>query len=320
MGREIARMRTQKGRTDAHGAADLNRHPFRLYHSRDARKDMASPRRAGHRQRTSSVNQSRGAKPRIELSSYRSRFFEPLEERLLLTADTWVGGSGDWSNAAHWSAGVPTTTSAVTIIPGVTVTVSTGTQMANTITTDATDTLSITGGTLTIGAPLTIAGNLNLGGGSLTSEFTLTLGGANNVWTSGTIAGSIAGKGSGTVSLASGTLFIGAGGATFDFPGNMFQWSGGAIDSFGGGGQLTNSGVITIGGAGAKTLVGLVLNNSDKIVEAGTSGTSDWQFEFGSVLDNLGGTVDMTTSESIANIGINDINNERGGAIREHRQ
>ena len=63
---------------------------------------------------------------------------------------------------------------------------------------------------------------------------------------------------------------------------------------------------------------GLVLNNSGTIVEAGTSGTNDWEFVGGSVLNNLsGGIVDMTTSETLFNSGSgNAINNEAGHCSR----
>jgi hypothetical protein len=45
-----------------------------------------------------------------------------------------------------------------------------------------------------------------------------------------TYSGLLTGSGSGTVSLSSGSLVIGIGGATINFPGNQFQWTGGGIN------------------------------------------------------------------------------------------
>jgi hypothetical protein len=45
-----------------------------------------------------------------------------------------------------------------------------------------------------------------------------------------TFMGTYTGSGAGTVSLSSGTIAVVGGGATFNFPGNLFKWSGGAID------------------------------------------------------------------------------------------
>ena len=71
--------------------------------------------------------------------------------------------------------------------------------------------------------------------------------------------GTYTGSGSGTVSLASGTLDPAAAGITFNFPSSLFQWTGGSID----GGTLTNIGVFNISGSSGKTLgaTGAILNH-----------------------------------------------------------
>ena len=178
-----------------------------------------------------------------------------------------------------------------------TVTVSTGMQAADTIVTDPTDTLSIDGGSLTVGANSTIAGDLNLSSGTLiaASGATLTLEGAANALSGGTMDGSFAGTGSGGVSLANGTLSIGSAGATFNFPAGMFNWSGGAIAN----GVLDNTGTITLTGNGAKVLESsLVLNNSGTITDNGTN--NNWQLNSSSALNNLsGGVIDMNSADEM---------------------
>ena len=149
-----------------------------------------------------------------------------------ITSVYWTGDGEDglWSDGANWNGGaVPGANDAVTIGAGAFVTVNSGSQAADTVSLDPSSTLSIaTGGLLTVEATSSMAGNLNLSGGTLTSAngAIVTLAGANNQWGSGTVAGSFAGTGSGTVSMNNGTLKIGSGGATFDFPAGMFQWSG----------------------------------------------------------------------------------------------
>ena len=73
--------------------------------------------------------------------------FERLEDRNLLTADSWIGGSGAWNQAANWSDGLPTAASDVTI----------NTPSAATITiqpreVDAVNSLTI-GGNVTLSLP-----------------------------------------------------------------------------------------------------------------------------------------------------------------------
>ncbi len=118
--------------------------------------------------------------------------------------------------------------------------------------------------------------------------------------------------------MPAGTIDIGTAGATFNFPAGLFNWSGGTIQGNGSNSVLTNTGTITLTGGGAKVLFdGLTLNNSGTIDEDGTSGTNDWEFSTGAVLNNLsGGIVDMTTSESIENISSgNQINNQAGATF-----
>ncbi len=94
------------------------------------------------------------------------------------------------------------------------------------------------------------------------------------------MTGTYSGSGGGTIGLPSGTIDIGAAGATFNFPTSLFNWSGGTIQGDGVGNVLTNTGTITLTGSGAKILFdGLTLNNSGTIDEDGTSGSNDWEFD-----------------------------------------
>ncbi len=85
-----------------------------------------------------------------------------------------------------------------------------------------------------------------------------------------TYSGSYTGSGAGLVALSSGTLALGAGGANFDFSGNLFQWSGGTIDTTLG--SLTNLGTMNLTGSsgGSVHLVGSgSLTNAGTIIQSG---------------------------------------------------
>ncbi|HEU5433461.1 MAG TPA: hypothetical protein VFU81_17480, partial [Thermomicrobiales bacterium] len=66
------------------------------------------------------------------------------------------------------------------------------------------------------------------------------------------LTGTFTGSGGGTVLLGSGSIVVGAGGATFDFPAGMFQWTGGGINLDGH--TLTNSGSISLAASGNVSL------------------------------------------------------------------
>ncbi len=98
-------------------------------------------------------------------------------------------------------------------------------------------------------------------GANASGTFSVAAGAVLDLATNGsTVAysGVFRGTGSGTVRLASGTVQIGALGATFDFPQSMFQWSGGTIAA--GSEGLNNTGTISLLGAATKTLSGKLIN------------------------------------------------------------
>ena len=131
--------------------------------------------------------------------------------------------------------------------------------------------------------------------------------------TTPTMTGTYTGSGGGTVGLAGGAIAIGAGGATFDFPSGMFQWSAGSID---GPGVLAVSAgsAMTIAGNGEQVLSAAVLNNSGTIVD---SGNNTLFFENSSTVNNLsGGAVDVTSTADLDNYsGTNAFNNQAGALV-----
>jgi hypothetical protein len=112
-----------------------------------------------------------------------------------------------------------------------------------------------TGGTFTVAAGAT----LDLTGG--TSFHSLT--------------GTYTGSGAGTVALASGTLNIGTGGAAFNFPPGLLQWTANANGSFIDTtmGDLTNTGTLSLSNSNAVILEGdHALNNQGTINQVGAGG------------------------------------------------
>ncbi len=219
---------------------------------------------------------------------------EWLEDRRLLSNVNWINpAGGNWDVGSNWSTGmVPTADddAKITIAGPATVTIQgNDAESVRTVTTAAGDTLAVTGGSLTVGVSSTLSGSLNLSGGtvSVASGAVLTLAGATNTWSGVTVAGTFAGSGSGTVSLASGTLIVGTGGATFNFPASMFQWSGGNINL--NGKTLTNTGTMALsnpGGTSVELVGGGTLANQGTINVTGTGGLT-----IDSALDNQAGAV-----------------------------
>src|SRR5262249_46216279 len=104
-----------------------------------------------------------------------------------------------------------------------------------------------------------LSGTLALGYGTSAGESFGVSSGAVLDLTNGaseTFTGTYTGSGGGPVQLSRGTLNVGAGGATFNFPGGMFQWTGGVIDT--GSNTLTNAGALAL--AGDVYLVGTLTN------------------------------------------------------------
>ena len=149
-------------------------HALRVQRRRQAAHHRAAQRRAG---------ECRGRKPR----------FEFLENRLLLTAIQWVGGAtGLWDQKGNWSNdAVPTAADDVTVNTPATITIQSGdSESVGSLTTVSNSTLSITGGSLSVGRSgdptlnSVLSGGLAMTGGSLAAtgtSVTLQVNGATTV-------------------------------------------------------------------------------------------------------------------------------------------
>ncbi len=141
--------------------------------------------------------------------------------------------------------------------------------------------VAIMSGALALGGTINVeSGTLLLEAASVTgSDVSFTVAAGATVNLSGpAYTGSFTGSGGGTVGF--GTLSVGSGGATFDFPAGMFQWDGGFVD---GPGSLTNSGAMTLDGAGDSLESGVVLVNSGTLTVSG-----DGETLAGGTVDNSG--------------------------------
>ena len=107
------------------------------------------------------------------------RAVESLEPRRLLSAVTWTGG-GDgtsWTDPANWSGGVvpgPGDDASIDVPGDITVRITSGDQAVNSV--NSTDTIAVTGGSLTVAAASQVAALDVAGPGSVTIGGTFTTG------------------------------------------------------------------------------------------------------------------------------------------------
>jgi len=158
-----------------------------------------------------------------------------------------------------------------------------------------TGTLSLAGG----------AGSINTGGNfTVASGAILDLTNSTNTQT---YIGSYTGSGEGTICLScgnfSGTLNIGAAGATFNFSGRLFQWIRGTLK---GPGVLTNIGTLNISNPQNITFDGGMLNNAGTVVWTGAGGIS---FANAAVFNNLGNGVFDIQGNAVIATGVGAFNN-----------
>lgn len=202
---------------------------------------------------------------------------------ILAQTDTWLGGTGNWSNGAMWSAGVPTSTSNVLIDGGnplvSPVTLDVQTQ-ANNLTLDSDDSLSFNNGT-----------NLTINGNSISNSGTISLNSLGSP-TYLFIASGATLSGGGTVNLSNNSqnLIDGNGGAVFTNR-STIQGAGQIGDHF----TLANQGTINANVNGAT----LAVTNDDNATDTNT----------GSLQATNGGILQIRSS------GSGSVNNA-GGTIK----
>ena len=138
------------------------------------------------------------------------------------------------------------------------------------------------------------SGTLALSGGGTDKGGTFTVASGTTLDLTGgsspTLTGTYTGSGAGTVALANGTLNIGSGGATFNFPQNLFQWTGGTINaSCRGPDQQSGQRFHHPQRAPTTLILNGTLNNAGTITQT-TPGTSfnTLFFDSGAMLNNTG--------------------------------
>jgi len=141
-----------------------------------------------------------------------SLHIELLEDRTLPSSVTWVNtGSGSWDNPGNWSGNaVPGSADDVSISTSAAATItinSSDTESVHSLTTTATDTLSMTGGSLAVAANSTLSGALSMTGG------TLVVNGSGAVFAANA-----------ATSIAAASIYA-EGGATIDLP-NLASYTG----------------------------------------------------------------------------------------------
>ncbi len=100
-----------------------------------------------------------------------------LEDRWLLAADNWIGtASANWNTAGDWSAGIPTSTSAVTISTSnaQTISITSGTIAVQSLTIGGNDALTFSGGSLSVSGGLSNSGTFTVGIGITASAGTFS--------------------------------------------------------------------------------------------------------------------------------------------------
>ena len=235
-----------------------------------------------------------------------------------LATDNWNAGSGNWSLAGNWTAGVPTSSSAVVIgnTTSVTVTEDLASAAAASLSINSTNTLQLAAGnTLTVtgtttvssGADLLVqntgAGGSTLNTGSVTNAGLLQVGNYYMTLPSTVnVTGTYTGTG-GTLVVNSGNtaganaLFKISGAAPGTLTGNyeaeantgtsaIVQWGSGGITQIGDG--ASNSGYVQVDGVAAYLEVGATNSNSALKGLTTIASNGELQLEYGGLVTTTG--------------------------------
>jgi hypothetical protein len=225
---------------------------------------------------------------------------EACEGRTLLSAVSWVGGSGDWDTASNWSTGAvpgPGDDVTINVISPITITHSLGNYDAvHSLTiSNANDTLSISSGTLSLAAASTLSGPLNLTGGTLTGTGAITVSGLftwSNATLSGTAAfnanGGMAINGTSVSEVLDARTLNNAGAATWSGSNNIYLQNRAIFKNLAGASFTIQTDQSIFNNGGATPLV----SNAGSITKNTTTGTTTIQVP----LNNTGsGTITVST-------------------------
>ncbi len=202
-----------------------------------------------------------------------------------LTADSWTGSAGDnsWGTAGNWSAGVPTSSSAVTI----------GTTSANVNLPSGTGSF----GSLTLsgsGDSLAIANNSIMDAfGNITNNGSLNINSSGN-FTELVLEGNVTLSGTGTVTLSNNANnFIFGAVATDQLTNQQTIQGAGQIGN--GAMALVNSGTIN-----ANQSAGMIINPNDGFTNTGTVKATGAKLTLlGSAINNAGGTISSNSGGTV---------------------
>jgi hypothetical protein len=154
-------------------------------------------------------------------------------------------------------------------------------------------TVQVDSGTLSLsGSGTSSNGFFNVASGAVLD---LT-GGSSPTW-----AGEMTGGGSGSVSLADGSITASPS-LTLDFTNNLFQWGGGALQ-----GIITNSAIVTVSGTNVSTLTGAntTFVNYGTVIQIGSGGTLMGTYGNNVYFNNEPGAIYQIASDSSIAWGLN---------------
>jgi hypothetical protein len=230
--------------------------------------------------------------PGVTLASNPQRRFRPF----VITNDNWKGGAGNWSNAAKWSAGVPTSNNNVFIDNGLATASPVALDIsgaANNLTISSGDSLNFNNNTV-----------LTVGGTTISNAGAITLNSAGNATELiiGSSGVTLSGAGTMTLSNNSQNFIFGSAGTNVLTNQSTIQGSGNIGDNQMG---LVNSGTIN-----ANQSTPLLLQLS-----SGTTNTGTLEATNGGSLILVGGTF-TNTGGTIKAVGANSaVSLENGASI-----
>ncbi len=167
-------------------------------------------------------------------------------------------------------------------------------------------TVEVDSGTLQF--PLNTGGNLSTGG-----TFNVAAGAVLDLGDAQKFVGTFTGSGAGTVLLSTGTdpnnLYSdNQTGVTLNFPGSLFQWTGGTIGSYQGGHLVSNTGTLNLSGDNDKTTLA-VFTNTGTMIQSGAGNLDIGSANSGGSLTNAAtGTYDLQSNAAIGQSGYNFFN------------